>query len=55
MLYPPDIMHLIFFSKSLSIHKFESIITNKTKYCQNMLYIVLFSSYIVFVPGNSPH
>lgn len=31
MLYPPDIMHLIFFSKLLSIHKFEPIITKKWK------------------------
>lgn len=55
MLYPPDIMHLIFFSKLLSIHKFEPIITKKMEKCQNMLHIALFSAYFVFVPNIFSH
>ena len=55
MLYPPDIMHLIFFSKLLSIHKFEPIITKKMEKCQNMLHIALFSACFVSIPDIFSH
>lgn len=55
MLYPPDIMHLIFFLKLILIHKFESIIAKINKICLNMLYIALFSSHFVSAHGNFTH